>query len=61
MAIMATWGTTWFDCSREMFILGLTLYNISAAITPLVLAPLSENLGRNEIYQVTSFMYVLLQ
>jgi Na+/melibiose symporter-like transporter len=60
MAIMATWGPAWFSCSREMFVLGLTLYNCAAALTPLVLAPLSENMGRSEIYQVTSFLWVIL-
>lgn len=56
MSIMSIWGPAWFGCSREMFILGLTIYNLSVAVTPLILAPLSEHLGRNEIYQVTCFM-----
>jgi hypothetical protein len=56
MAIMSTWGPAYFGTSRLHFVLGLTLYNLSVSMAPLVLAPLSENLGRNEIYHVTSFL-----
>jgi len=60
MAILTTWGPAYFHTSRLHFVLGLTLYNLSVSLAPLVLAPLSENLGRNQIYQVTSLMYATL-
>jgi hypothetical protein len=57
---MATWGPEWFNCSRLTFILGLCLFNFSVAITPMFLAPLSEILGRNIIYQVAGWIVALL-
>ena len=58
MAILATWGPDWFHTSRIVFMVGAALYNIAVSTTPLILAPISEHLGRNEIYQVTSIMSV---
>ncbi|GMK56290.1 hypothetical protein CspeluHIS016_0301300 [Cutaneotrichosporon spelunceum] len=59
-SIMATWGPDWFHCSRLTFILGLCLYNLAVAVTPMFLAPLSEHLGRNVIYQVSGWIVALL-
>lgn len=56
MSIMATWGPQWFGVSRLHFLIGLMMYNVASSTTPLVLAPVSENFGRNEIYQVSSLM-----
>lgn len=59
-SIMATWGPEWFDCDRLTFMLGLSMYNIAVAVTPMFLAPLSEHLGRNIIYQVSGWICALL-
>lgn len=56
VGIMATWGVEWFDTTYTGFELSLTMYLGALAITPLVLAPMSELFGRNAIYQVTSVM-----
>ncbi|WRT68828.1 uncharacterized protein IL334_005808 [Kwoniella shivajii] len=60
VGILSTWGTEYFHVSREMFILQLTLPMLSIAFTPMALAPLSEVVGRNVIYQVTSICNLLL-
>ncbi|TXT15772.1 hypothetical protein VHUM_00275 [Vanrija humicola] len=60
VGIMATWGVEWFDTTYTGFELSLTMYLGSLAITPLILAPMSELFGRNPIYQVTSVITALL-
>ncbi|BEJ11551.1 hypothetical protein CspHIS471_0200110 [Cutaneotrichosporon sp. HIS471] len=59
-SIMATWGPEWFHTDRLTFVLGLCLFNISVAVAPMFLAPLSEHLGRNIIYQVSGWIVALL-
>ncbi|WVQ81596.1 hypothetical protein IAT38_003720 [Cryptococcus sp. DSM 104549] len=59
-AVLATWGTEWYGVSREAFILMQSVPMIALAIAPLVLAPLSETLGRNMIYHVTSLLVSIL-
>ncbi|GMK57937.1 hypothetical protein CspeluHIS016_0407710 [Cutaneotrichosporon spelunceum] len=61
MAILTTWGTEWFNTSRVHFLVGLTLYNCASSIAPLLLAPLSEHFGRNDIYQISSIMLAPLK
>ncbi|KAL1410759.1 hypothetical protein Q8F55_001701 [Vanrija albida] len=60
VGIMATWGVDWFHTTQTGFMLSLTMYLGALAITPLVLAPMSELFGRNPIYQVTSVITALL-
>ncbi|WVQ64102.1 uncharacterized protein L199_002262 [Kwoniella botswanensis] len=60
VGILATWGTDYFHVSREVFLLQLTLPMMAIAFTPMVLAPLSEVIGRNMIYQITSILNLLL-
>lgn len=56
MAVMAIWGPAFYGTTRTMFIVGLMLYNVSVSVTALALAPVSENFGRNQLYQITSIM-----
>ncbi|ORY29132.1 major facilitator superfamily domain-containing protein [Naematelia encephala] len=59
-AILAEWGPERFNCSREQYILSSTVFLITVAFTPLVLAPLSEVFGRMWIYQITGLINALL-
>ncbi|WWC73319.1 uncharacterized protein I206_107286 [Kwoniella pini CBS 10737] len=60
VGILSQWGPGYFDVSREVFLLQLTLPMMAIAFTPMVLAPLSELIGRNMIYQITSVVNLLL-
>ncbi|WWC91457.1 uncharacterized protein L201_006403 [Kwoniella dendrophila CBS 6074] len=60
VGVNAEWGTSYFNVSREIFLLQLTMPMIAIAFTPMALAPLSEVIGRNMIYQVTSVINLLL-
>ncbi|WVN91135.1 uncharacterized protein L203_106387 [Cryptococcus depauperatus CBS 7841] len=59
-AILATWGVPYFEVSREVFVLTLTLPMIALAVAPLALAPLSESFGRSPIYHITSIITAIL-
>ncbi|KAL7419186.1 hypothetical protein Q5752_006023 [Cryptotrichosporon argae] len=59
-APLAAWGPAWLHVEREAFEGGLAAYLTAIAVTPLVLAPMSELFGRNAIYQVTSIVNALL-
>ncbi|KIR52444.1 MFS transporter [Cryptococcus gattii Ru294] len=59
-AVLGTWGVPYFEVSREVWVLSITLPMIALAIAPLILAPLSESLGRNMVYQVTSVITAVL-
>ncbi|KDN37818.1 MFS general substrate transporter [Tilletiaria anomala UBC 951] len=52
--------TAEFGCSNEVFLIGNMTYFISIAFTPMVLAPLSESLGRQVIYLIAAVLYALL-
>lgn len=56
LAIMSTWGVDFYNTTRLGFTVGLTVYNLSVSFTPMILTPISEGFGRNEIYQVTSLL-----
>ena len=60
VAPMAVEGAEWFGVSRELFELSFTVMLLAISFGPLVLAPLSESLGRMWIYQVTSIVLVYL-
>ncbi|ORX38933.1 major facilitator superfamily domain-containing protein [Kockovaella imperatae] len=60
VAPMSHFGPAWFDTSRELFLLSLTVTMIAISLTPMILAPLSEVYGRNWIYQITSVITALL-
>ncbi|KAK1922845.1 major facilitator superfamily domain-containing protein [Papiliotrema laurentii] len=53
VAIVNPAGQERFGVDRDHFTLAITLLLIAIAFAPLFLAPLSETLGRNVIYQVT--------
>lgn len=60
---MATWGPARFNVSREAFELTFSVMLVTISFTPMVLAPLSELVGksrlsgdRNEIFQVIGIM-----
>lgn len=59
IGVMAEWGAGWFHTDTEGFTLGLFMYLMAIAWTPLVLAPMSEIFGRNGIYHVTTLMLVV--
>jgi hypothetical protein len=46
--------------SQIVWTVGNTVYLLAIAFTPLALAPLSEVLGRNTIYLVTSALFFIL-
>ncbi|PYI12663.1 MFS general substrate transporter [Aspergillus sclerotiicarbonarius CBS 121057] len=47
------------DCSSEVAILPLALYNLGMAFGPIVGAPLSETYGRKAVYIVTTPIFIL--
>lgn len=53
---MAEWGTPWFSTTHLGYSMTVFMYLFGIAITPMVLAPMSEMFGRNAIYQVTTLM-----
>lgn len=48
-----------FDCSYEVAVLPLSLYNLGLAFGPIVGAPLSEAYGRKAVFAVTTPIFVL--
>ncbi len=48
-----------FDCSREVFLLGLSLMVAGFALGPLVWAPLSEAIGRRNVLLVALGLYII--
>lgn len=50
MGVIATWAIPWFHTDQVGFMLSLLVYLMAVAWTPLILAPLSELFGRNQIY-----------
>ncbi|EME45732.1 hypothetical protein DOTSEDRAFT_171312 [Dothistroma septosporum NZE10] len=48
-----------FDCSREIAILPLSLYNLGMAFGPLVGSPLSETAGRKAVVLATTPMFAV--
>jgi hypothetical protein len=56
VGVMAPWGVPWFNTTHVGYALSVFMYLFGIAITPLVLAPMSELFGRNVIYQVTTLM-----
>lgn len=48
-----------FDCSEEVFLLGLALMVLGFALGPLVWGPLSEALGRRHVFVGTLFFYTV--
>lgn len=57
--VAAEWGIPWFNTTNLGWSLGSFMFLFAVAITPLILAPMSEMFGRNIIYQVTTFLYVV--
>jgi hypothetical protein len=72
-AIISHWGIDYFGVSRIQFLASQTVLLGTIAVTPMLLAPVSEavsrlpksyrrltdaKMGRNSIYQVTSVMCV---
>lgn len=53
---MAEWGIPWFSTTHVGYAMSVFMYLFGIAITPLILAPMSELFGRNIIYQVTTLM-----
>lgn len=49
-------GMERWNVGHESWALGLFVYLLSIAVTPLVLAPMSELFGRSDIYHVTSVL-----
>ncbi|ODO01705.1 hypothetical protein I350_06531 [Cryptococcus amylolentus CBS 6273] len=60
VAVLADFGTAYFDISREKWELSLTVGMLAIACAPLALAPLSESFGRNPVYQVTSVITAVM-
>ncbi|BEI96699.1 hypothetical protein CcaverHIS631_0202880 [Cutaneotrichosporon cavernicola] len=60
VGVMAPWGVPWFNTTYVGYALSVFMYLFGIAITPLVLAPMSELFGRNVIYQVTTLINALL-
>ncbi|KAI9636527.1 MSF transporter [Dioszegia hungarica] len=58
--LTAAGGPEHFGVNRESFVLTLTLLLLTISFTPLILAPLSETVGRNMILQITSVITALL-
>ncbi|KAI4591791.1 hypothetical protein KJ359_012595 [Pestalotiopsis sp. 9143b] len=48
-----------FACSRTVSTLGVTTFLLGFGSGPLIFAPLSEVFGRNPVYRVTLFLFVL--
>ncbi|KAH6668518.1 MFS transporter [Halenospora varia] len=48
-----------FGCSEEIIILALSIMVVGYAIGPLVWAPISEAIGRREIFIITMFIYTI--
>ena len=49
-----------FGVSREITILGISVFPLGYGIGPLILAPLSELWGRNSVYFVSYFVFIIL-
>ncbi|KAL9079893.1 MAG: hypothetical protein Q9157_001232 [Trypethelium eluteriae] len=49
----------YFNCSNTVSTLGVTTFFIGFATGPLIFAPLSEVLGRNPVYNVTLFAFLV--
>ncbi|TXT06467.1 uncharacterized protein COLE_05798 [Cutaneotrichosporon oleaginosum] len=60
VGVMAPWGVPWFKTTYVGYALSVFMYLFGIAITPLVLAPMSELFGRNIIYQVTTLLNAVL-
>lgn len=46
-AVLGTWGVPYYEISREVWVLSITLPMIALAVAPLILAPLSESVSSN--------------
>lgn len=46
-AVLGTWGVPYYEISREVWVLSITLPMIALAVAPLILAPLSESVSPN--------------
>lgn len=51
--------TTEFNCSRELFLLGLSFMLLGFAVGPLLFAPLSEAVGRRNVVLITLAIHTL--
>jgi MFS family permease len=49
----------YFDCSQTVSTLGVSTFLLGFGSGPLIFAPLSEIYGRNPIYRITLFIFVI--
>lgn len=54
--VIAEWGMPWFHTDSVGFMMGLFMYIMAIAWTPLVLAPMSEMFGRTWIYHISGIL-----
>lgn len=56
---MATWGPARFNVSREAFELTFSVMLVTISFTPMVLAPLSELVGKSRLSDMLTPRYNL--
>lgn len=48
------------NCTQFQATIGLSTYPLGFGVTPLLTAPLSEEFGRNPLYFVSAFLFMLM-